>query len=279
MNNNLDIKIEADLSKPIDDINSEIVMPPVKTISSSVTKLLSVVDTFIDNVTYKYLANSEYKKKQFLRNLEEKYKEIPEKCVVEPDISILGNTLDILKYNLDKDYLVDLYSNIMISDMDNRTKSDVHISFVEILKQLDKNDLKILEAIYKMKDVKSIAFGKLQFVDSKGKFAGYELHNSIYMLNIKNYLIDDYNLFSNSIENLQRLGLIDISYEKHFTDKTIYDNLLEKVKPSCNHILSEIDNADVQFGCERGILSISNLGFNLMKICLRDYEIQTGKNN
>ena len=270
MKSDLDVKIEANLTETINDINKEIVIPPTKEISSGITKLLSVVTTFIDNATYKYIANSQYKKEQFLNNLEKKYKQIPKDKITDPDINILGNTLDALKYCLDKDYLVDLYSNIMISDMDERTKNNVHISFVEILKQLSKNDLEVLQSIYIMKQTKSICFGKLCIVDSNGKYSGYELHTSIYMADINNYKINDYNLFSNSIENLERLGLIEINYGKYFTEQSVYDKLIEDAKPSCEHILAGINNGGAKFGCEKGVLSINNLGYDLMKICLRD---------
>ena len=70
MKNDLEVKIEADLTEPINDINKEIIIPPTKEISSGITKLLSVVTTFIDNATYKYIENSKYKKEQFLNSLE-----------------------------------------------------------------------------------------------------------------------------------------------------------------------------------------------------------------
>ncbi len=272
MKSRIEIKAEANLTKTIDDINTNVIIPPTQEVSKGITKLLNVVTTFIDNATYRYIENSKYKKQQFLDNLAKKYEKIPETEIVDPDISILGNTMDFLKYNLDKDYIVDLYSNIMISDMDKRTKNIVHISFVEILKQLDKNDLKLLEAIYNMKSTKSIALAKLKIIDSNNKFIGYELHNTVYMADISNYFIDDYNSFSTSLENLDRLGLINISYIEYFIDNSIYDSLLKRLEPSAKHILDRIktkDN-DAKFGYEKGMLSITNLGLNLMKICLRD---------
>ena len=232
--------------------------------------MLSVVTTFIDNVTYKYIANSQYKKQKFLDDLEKKYNSISSNDIVEPNMNILGNVMDSLKYNLDEDYLVEMYTNILISDMDIKTKDKCHICFVEILKQLSSNDLKVLEAIYKMKGTKSIAFGKLNIVDSNNRFLGYEFHNSIYLSNIDNYEITDYNQFSNSIENLIRLGLIEISYVKYFDENEIYDKLVQKAMPSCGHIVQSIDDPNAQLGCEKGILSINNLGYDLMKICLRD---------
>ena len=92
--------------------------------------------------------------------------------------------------------------------MDIKTKSKCHICYVEILKQLSKYDLELLAAIYKMKHTKSIPFGRLNVVDSNNKLLDYEFHNSLYVGKISNYFIYDYNQFSNSIENLVRLGLI-----------------------------------------------------------------------
>ena len=212
------------------------------------------------------------KKKKFLEELSQKYNSIPEESLTEPNINILGNVMDSLKYNLDEDYLVEMYTNILISDMDSRTKNKCHVCFVEILKQLSKNDLEVLNRIYMMKHTSSIPFGKLNIVDSNNKPLKYELHNPVYIAKIDNYIIDNYNVFSKSIENLNRLGLIEINYTKYFTDKSIYDSLIQKVLPTCTSILNDLrrDNPEATIGCEKAVLAISNLGYDLMQICLRD---------
>lgn len=272
MEPNVEIKAEANLTEPIKQVTERVVLPPTAEVSKGITKLLSVVATFIDNVTYKYIANSEMKKKKFLEELEKKYNSIPEESLKEPNINILGNVMDSLKYNLDEDYLVEMYTNILISNMDSRTKNKCHICFVEILKQLSKNDLEVLKGIYMMKNISSIPFGKLNIVDSNDKPLNYELHNPIYIAKVDNYIINDYNAFSKSIENLNRFGLIEISYTKYFTDKSIYDSLIQKVLPTCTSILNDVrrDNPEATIGCEKAILTINNLGYDLMQICLRD---------
>lgn len=272
MEPNVEIKAEANLTEPIKQVTERVVLPPTAEVSKGITKLLSVVTTFIDNVTYKYIANSEMKKKKFLEELEKKYNSIPEESLKEPNINILGNVMDSLKYNLDEDYLVEMYANILISDMDSRTKNKCHICFVEILKQLSKNDLEVLKGIYMMKNISSIPFGKLNIVDSNDKPLNYEIHNPMYIAKIDNYIINDYNAFSKSIENLNRLGLIEISYTKYFTDKSIYDSLIQKILPTCTSILNDLrrDNPEATIGCEKAILTINNLGYDLMQICLRD---------
>ena len=83
-------------------------------------------------------------------NLNQVIDELEEK-IIEPEelnINIEGNVMDRLKYNLDEDYLVEMYTNILISDMDSRTKNKCHVCFVEILKQLSKNDLEVLNRKY-----------------------------------------------------------------------------------------------------------------------------------
>lgn len=272
MNQNIEIKSEANLTEPLKQVAEKVIIPPTEEASKGITKLLSVITTFIDNATYKYIANSEMKKKQFLEELSKKYNSIPNESITEPDINILGNVMDTLKYNLNEDYLVEMYTNILISDMDSRTKNKCHICFVEILKQLNKNDLEVLKSIYMMKSTSSIPFGKLNIVDSNNKPLKYELHNPIYIAKINNYAINDYNVFSKSIENLNRLGLIEISYTKFFTDNSIYNLLIQDILPSCNYILDDLrkDNPKATFGCEKAILTINNLGYDLMEICLRD---------
>ena len=110
--NKTNININVDLSKPVEDVTKDVLIPPSKEVSDGITKLLSVVTTFIDNVTYKYIANSQKKKKKFLDDLEKKYNSISSNDIVEPNMNILGNVMDSLKYNLDEDYLVEMYNHI-----------------------------------------------------------------------------------------------------------------------------------------------------------------------
>lgn len=265
-------KVQADLTKPIEELTEEVILPPAKETSKGITRFLELVNTAFDNATYKYIENSKYEKTKFMKGLSKKYEELNEKDIVEPDISILGNTLDTLKYVLDKEYLVEMYTNILISDVDKNTKDSVHISFVEILKQLNKNDLEVLKAIYEMKDSSNIAFGKLILIDSDGRDADYSLHIPVFIAGIDNYGINDYNAFSKSIENLSRLGLINITYMNYFSEKEIYEELIKKVRPSCEDTLRNIERYDkkVDISCEKGLLSISNLGYDMMKVCLRE---------
>ena len=88
MEPNVEIKAEANLTEPIKQVTERVVLPPTAEVSKGITKLLSVVTTFIDNVTYKYIANSEMKKKKFLEELEKKYNSIPEESLKEPNINL-----------------------------------------------------------------------------------------------------------------------------------------------------------------------------------------------
>lgn len=109
MEPNIEIKAEANLTESIKQVTERVVISPTEEVSKEITKILSVVTTFIDNTTYKYIANLEMKKKKFLEELSEKYNSIPEDSLKEPNINILGNVMDSLKYNLNKDYLVEKY--------------------------------------------------------------------------------------------------------------------------------------------------------------------------
>lgn len=270
MKNNLGIKVDANLTKPINDITSNVILPPAGEISTGITKLLGVVTTFIDNATYKYIENSKYKKEKFLKDLEEKYNKIPCDNIIDPDISILGTTLDALKYNLDKEYIVDLYTNILISDMDNRTKNDVHISYVEMLKQMSKDDLILLEKIYKSDNF--IAIGKGKIVDETGRQLAYNFSTPLYIANIKDYLIENVDSFSSSIENLKRLGLIELSFLQTLSNDEFYNEIRKHGKQFFENDFMELkmNEPTINFDIDNGMLYITNLGYNLMKVCLRD---------
>ena len=70
---------------------------------------------------------------------------IPPENVQEPPLKILGPALEASKYYIEEEELRSMFAKILASSFDDRKNSIIHPSFVEIIKQLDVTDARILQ--------------------------------------------------------------------------------------------------------------------------------------
>ena len=80
-------------------------------------------------------------------DLEKKLKNIPEEDIVTPDPRVAGPLIESLKYTAQEDELREMYTNLLASSMNKKKNSDVHPSFVEIIKQLLPDEAKLIKEI------------------------------------------------------------------------------------------------------------------------------------
>lgn len=273
---NANIDVKADITDSVNNVTNstlDVVKPPAKKGSDIITGLLSFVSETIDTGLYIYKENLRYHKEKCNAKIKSKIDAIPKDKLTTPDIGIIGETLENLKYNLDKDYLVELYSNVIARNVDERTKDKVHPSFISIIKDLSYNDIKFLEALYNYQNserIDCIPIITLSIVGSDTKM-NQTFKSEQYFILLKDYNIDT-NKFGLIIENLIKLNLITIDFLHFMKDENIYEGM----KQSANEIykstfkhLEIIYNCDCNIGIKsKGILSLTNLGQSLLDVCL-----------
>lgn len=273
INTNIDIKADiTDSVNKVTDSTLDVVKPPAKKSSDIITGLLGFVSETIDTGLYIYKENLRYHKEKCNAKIKSKIEAIPKDKLTTPDIGIIGETMENLKYNLDKDYLVELYSNIIARNVDERTKDKVHPSFISIIKDLSYNDIKFLEALYKYQnnDHSFIPIISLT-IESNNEKMDKDFKGKRYFILLENYTykIDELGVI---IENLQKLNLISIDFMQFLKDEQVYENLKNQAnilyKPTFKGL-------EISYNCEctvgiraKGILSLTNLGQNLLDICL-----------
>ena len=94
--------------------------------------------------------NIKYEQKAiaFEKEMEKKYNSIPEEDRVEPQLHIVGPTMESLKYNIMDDDLAELFSNLLVSDMDIRTQNLCTPAFVKVVEQLSPADARVFKTIF-----------------------------------------------------------------------------------------------------------------------------------
>lgn len=255
------------------DVAKDIYTDTVKPTAKNVGNFFGTLSGFFSNVVLYPLKklNTEYEQKAiaFERQMQEKYNNIPEKDRVEPQLHIVGPAMESLKYNIMDEDLSDMFSNLLVSDLDNETQKFCTPAFIRIIEQLSPIDAKVYKEImcnfqgYRI-GVASIMFAK------KGTDKYYNANMPKYFLTVEIGTVNHYDLVL-ALENLQRLGLIELSFTEWWHDGKIYDTIKQKTEVinfQTTLMNNGIEDYDLKIQ-QRGILNISGFSNNFARVCLR----------
>lgn len=136
--------------------------------------------------------------------------------IQEPQISILGPALEASRFYMDEDEIREMFAKLVVSSMDKSKNDSIHHAFVDIIKMLSPLDAKNLYYIHTLQDETITQIKKT--ISQDGSY--YQLYNHVYLGNPEN---PNHAHMEASIDNLNRLGLIKVSYTEYQNDKTQYD--------------------------------------------------------
>jgi len=198
---------------------------------------------------------------KFQQEIAEKAEAIPAEHIVEPKASIAGPTLQGLAFTHEEPNLKEMYLNLLATAMDGRAANLAHPAFVEIIKQLDSEDARLIREALQS----PIA---LPIVQIHRKLKGGTVYNLLvqHLLDLTDSTtgepVEDPQLPA-MVDNWIRLGLIEVTYDKHLADLTKYlwvDLRPEYLRLSQN---PQPDEATVEY--VKGILRRTELGKRFAK--------------
>lgn len=197
----------------------------------------------------------------FSKDVKERIEKIPEENRITPKNSVIGNVAEAVKYlDNDEQYLKDMYANLIATACDNKQSDNIHPSFIEIIKQLNNSDILLLQYIFD-KNNHEIAFFCLRQEDKSGH--GVDVLKYLLFDDIFKVFSNDPNKISESLENLERLKLIDISTERFFTKDELYEPIRqEEFYKAYQNTFKEL------FKEQKGIMAMTSFGKKFMKSCL-----------
>ncbi len=196
----------------------------------------------------------------FQQEIAAKAEAIPPEHIVEPKASIAGPTLQGLAFTHEEPNLKEMYLNLLATSMDGRAASVAHPAFVEIIKQLDSEDARLVRGALQS----PVAIPIVQVHRTK-KDGGYNILIQ-HLLNLTDSTtglpIEDQTLPA-MVDNWIRLGLVDVMYDKFLNDPTNYswvDQRPEYIQ------LTEAPQADeLTVTYQKGILNRTELGKRFAK--------------
>ena len=182
---------------------------------------------------------------------------IPPENIQEPPLKILGPALEASKYYIEEEELRSMFAKILSSSFDNRKNSVIHPSFVEIIKQLDVTDARILKFLKEHGYVTDSPIPCMKAV-----IKSYEGTKIIFPII---YFIDGtegIDQLAPSLTNLERLGLLRIKDGTYSVNDSDYDFIRNNFL--VQHVLENFPEISIEKMC----FSITPLGRNFLEVCL-----------
>lgn len=203
----------------------------------------------------------------------EKLQNTPEEEIVTPKPNVAGPALESLRYTGHEESLRELYANLLAASMDSMTSAGAHPGFVEILKQITPDEAKILKLF-----VRSRAFPLLnvrQETTEAGKRGGRDLLTSFSTLG-EEAGCENANFTPSYLDNLARLGLIEIPAFYEYTAPNVYDHL--ENHPTVTALKQQLENSpNLKCVIERKGAKATQLGRQFINICVIDHAAKRPK--
>jgi hypothetical protein len=197
----------------------------------------------------------------------EKLSNTPEEEIISPEPHIVGPALESLKYSGSVEELRELYANLIASSMDSKTQETSHPSFVEIIKQLSIKDAKIL-GHFSSADGEPIIRIRNEREDGKGGRDG--LRN--FSLVGEKTGCDNPEDCASSLDNLQRLGLVNIPADYKLVTEGVYDPLEEH--SFIKSIIEKINAKDERKAkIHYSAILVTDLGRQFINSCVVDHRV------
>lgn len=145
--------------------------------------------------------------------------------IQEPKLNILGPALEASKYYIEDEELRDMFAKLIAASMDKSKNDKLHVSFVEIIKQMNPLDAENLVAISNPSNPYFNLIGELKADVSTGGLITY--NTNLYLGNMNDHSQQNIGI---SLSNLDRLGLINLSYQEWSNDEDLYKKFEELVE-------------------------------------------------
>lgn len=197
---------------------------------------------------------------KFQQEIAEKAQEIPQEYVVEPKASIAGPTLQSLAFAHEEPNLKEMYLNLLATAMDSRSASDAHPAFVEIIKQLDSEDARLIRQA--LQSPSAIPIVQIHRKQKGGEYIVLIQH----LLNFNDTKtgkpIEDQRLAA-MVDNWVRLGLVEVYYDKYLHDPANYAWVEQR--PEFEKLKQEPQSDGAIIAYQRGLLNRTELGKRFAK--------------
>jgi hypothetical protein len=141
--------------------------------------------------------------------------------IASPDIAIAGPVFEALRYTRHHETICELYLNLLTSALDLDTAKSVFPGFIDIIRNITSDEAKIIAHMLKAKVIPVIDINKIR-PENKGMV---KINTLVSTIGVDAGCEHD-ELAESYLNNLERVGLIEIPRDTYITDSGVYHRIL-----------------------------------------------------
>lgn len=203
--------------------------------------------------------------KDFLENkVTEKLENVPEDRIITPPPNVAGPAIEALKFTGHDETLQDMFANLIANSLDSETVVEAHPSFVDIIKNLSPDEGLILKVFASAQQFPVI---DVKLKNKKEK--GYSiLHRSVTTLGSV-ASCNHQQLTENYLDNLCRLGILEIPSGLHLTAKNAYDAIIND--PTIQQLQAQFEGDEHRsIDFDEKLIRVTGMGRQFINACVVD---------
>lgn len=258
------ISTVTDLVKAV-PIYQDAIQPAAKELGKSLTTVAKTV-----NLVLGPLAALVWGYEQIREFVEQvvahKLRNVPPERIVSPSPHVAGPALEALRYTGHSDELRNLYANLLASSLDSETALRAHPAFVDIIKSMAPDEARLMGALAQGDGQRPA----IDLLSRKVVDRGYETIVRNFCLLAQEAGCEHAHLRGPYLDNLCRLGLVEISDTKCFSDTSRYAPLRES--PELDEAKRKIEQVGEKIDYSMKILSLTDFGFQFCAACVVDHD-------
>ena len=219
------IKTAAKDSSLVKEVYEDTLQPAAKNVGQALGTLSSTLNMLLAPISWA-VYGFEQIDNVVKDKLKDKLSNTPIEDLKEPEPNIVIPAYEALRYSLNKEQLREMYINLIAKSMQNNTSDKVHPSFVEVIKQLSIFDAELLKKLFSTSTIE-IPKLRIRLQRSVTDTSGVYSHNIV--LSSKYYPVSYLEQYTISIENLERLKIINIEHNSKLLTENVYDDIFKLI--------------------------------------------------
>lgn len=256
-------KQTAELGK---DVVSDMIRPTSKSIGENIGLLVDGVLGWLGVWGQKQKIRQEKNLEEFKKEINKNIEAIPQDNLKEPTMYIVGPAIEASKYYYEEAQFKEMFAKLIAASCDDRDNDKISPYFVEAIKQISHKEAMIL-TLFRDKKTSALPIVNYRLIL---KTIGEKYYEKYVFIHDNP---DNIRKYSDSLINLQRLGLVSLDFQNWLTDNNFYQIYKDNVffKNTKQEILKNIENPDFEckdFDIQKGILELTPLGKNFIDLCL-----------
>lgn len=248
----------GDTLKTAPTLYEDALQPTVQEVGKFAARIPRAINAAFSGLD-KWILNKEYAIDETKKLLEKKLENVDPEKIVTPEAYVAVPAIQAISYSMNSEKLRELYANLLAKAMNSDTKDLVHPYFVEIIKQMSPNDAAIFKIFFESEYTPLIDLSIIACNNGHGYYA----------YNISHITSYNHNLVRMSIDNLLRLGLIEIPYGVAYVEDEVY-NIIRNTK-HFKEIITELKALNFgQIHEGKKYLKCTGLSSSFYKICVKE---------